>query len=81
MTVLAWRSPEDALDSQSSPAMIGDIVRTGENYHPHYRVIAVAADRAWIRDIQRGSDHVIPLNRCRRIDDRKAHERPGATDE
>ena len=80
MTGLAWRSPEDA-PSHSSRATVGDIVRTGENFHPHYRVIAVSADRAWIRDVQRGTDHVIPISRCQRLDNRDTGERSGEPDE
>ena len=44
------------------------MIRTGHNCHPLYRVIAVTADRAWIRDIQHGTDHVIPIDGCTRID-------------
>ena len=80
MTGLAWRSPEDA-PSHLPHATVGDIVRTGENFHPHYRVIAVSADRAWIRDIQRGTDHVIPISRCRRLDNRDTGEPSGTPDE
>jgi hypothetical protein len=35
--------------------MIGDLVRTGETFHPHDHVIAVTQDRAWIRDTQSGA--------------------------
>ena len=47
---------------------VGDAVSTGENVRPLYRVIAVTEDRAWIRDIQHGTDHVVPVDRCRKID-------------
>jgi hypothetical protein len=46
---------------------VGDAVRTGENFHPHYQVIALTEDRAWIRDTQHGTDHVVPLDRCTRL--------------
>lgn len=46
---------------------VGDLVRTGENYHPHYHVIALSQDRAWVRDSQHGVDHVVPRDRCRRL--------------
>ena len=49
------------------PFQVGDLVRTGENRHPHYQVIAVSADRAWVRDIQYGTDHIVAVARCRRI--------------
>ena len=45
----------------------GDQVRTGENQYPRYRVIATNGDRAWVRDIQYGSDHVVPLEHLHKI--------------
>ena len=50
-----------------SRVQVGDIVRTGENYHPHYRVIAVSEDRAWVRDIQYRTDHIVAIEQCNRI--------------
>ena len=47
----------------------GDTVRTGPNFHPHYTVIAVHGDKAWVRNVQDGRDGVTPLNRCRKIND------------
>ena len=47
----------------------GDVVRTGENLHPHYRVIAMNGDRAWVRDVQYGTDHVVQLEQVHRIED------------
>ena len=68
MNGTAWRSLAD-LRSEPAPAFLaGDVVRTGANFHPHYRLIAVSDDRAWIRDIQSGMDHVVPIDRCRKID-------------
>ena len=65
MNALAWRSPVNLIGG-STPS-VGDVVRTGENYHPHFHVIAVTEDRAWIRDTQHGTDHVVPIDGCRRI--------------
>ncbi len=48
--------------------MVGDLVRTGENYHPHFSVVAVAGDKAWLRNLQSGADQLAMLSRCRRID-------------
>lgn len=67
MNALAWRSPTDLLGETAPRIMVGDAVRSGENLHPHYHVIALTADRAWIRDTQHGTDHVVPLDRCNRI--------------
>lgn len=67
MSALSWNSPADLRGACSEYVSVGDVVRTGENLHPHYHVIALTADRAWIRDTQYGIDHVVPLDRCRRI--------------
>jgi hypothetical protein len=53
----------------SFPIGPGDIIRTGSNSYPYYRVIAISEDRAWIRDVQNGTDHVVPTARCHRITD------------
>lgn len=45
----------------------GDLVRTGENFHPHFTVIAVSGDKAWVRNVQSGVDSLAQLDRCRRI--------------
>ena len=49
------------------PLSVGDIVRTGENRHPHYEIIAVRDGKAWIRNTQYGDDHVVPIAKIRRI--------------
>ena len=66
MSALARRSPTDRL-VETTHIAIGDLVRTGSSSHPHYRVIALTEDRAWIRDTQHGTDHVVPLDRCTRL--------------
>jgi hypothetical protein len=45
----------------------GDLVRTGPNLYPHFEVIAVHGDKAWLRDIATGVDALTPLSRCRRL--------------
>jgi hypothetical protein len=45
----------------------GDLVRTGPNLFPHFEVVAVHADKAWVRNIQNGSDHLALISRCRKI--------------
>jgi len=44
-----------------------DLVRTGANSHPHYRVIAVYGDKAWVRDVSNDLDGLTALSRCRKI--------------
>ena len=62
-----WRTPPDLLGETTSHVAVGDLVRMGENFHPHYRIIALAENRAWIRDSQHGTDHIVPIERCCRI--------------
>ncbi len=45
----------------------GDIVRTGPNLYPHFTVVAVAGDKAWVRNTQNESDSITSLSRCRKI--------------
>lgn len=45
----------------------GDFVRTGPNLYPHYEVIAVSGDKAWLRNLQTAQDGVTLLNRCRKL--------------
>ena len=46
---------------------VGDLVRTGPNLYPHYSVIAVNGDKAWVRNVQSGLDGLTSVNRCRKI--------------
>jgi hypothetical protein len=45
----------------------GDLVRSGPNLFPHFKVIAVNGDKAWVCDVQTGVDHLALLSRCRKI--------------
>jgi len=46
----------------------GDLVRAGPNLFPHFEVVAVHGDKAWVRNVQNGADHLALLSRCRKID-------------
>ena len=50
---------------------VGDIVRTGANLYPHFEVLAVHGDKAWVRNAANGADHLALLSRCRRISARR----------
>lgn len=65
MNAAAWRSPTD-LRGETTPS-VGDLVRTSNNFHPQFQIVALTEDRAWIRDTQHGTDHIVPVDRCRRI--------------
>jgi len=67
MSVSAWRSPADLRGGTAPPIAAGDRIRTGDQFHPHYQVIALSEDRTWVRDLQYGTDHFIPIDRCRNI--------------
>jgi len=51
-------------DEEISP---GDIVRTGPNLFPHFEVLAVHGEKAWVRNISDGADHLALISRCRKI--------------
>jgi hypothetical protein len=53
-----------AYDEEIRP---GDIVRTGTNLFPHFEVLAVHGDKAWVRNVQNGADHLALVIRCRKI--------------
>ncbi len=57
-------SHEREFDEQILP---GDLVRTGANAFPYYKVIAVHGDKAWVRDVQYGTDGLTSLALCRKI--------------
>lgn len=46
---------------------VGDLVRTGSNSFPHYTVVAVSGDKAWVRNVDSGLDGLTSLSRCRKI--------------
>jgi hypothetical protein len=45
----------------------GDLVRMGANHFPHFAVIAVDGDRAWVRNVTSGEDCLARLDRCRKV--------------
>lgn len=46
---------------------VGHVVRTGPNHFPHFEVIAIHGDKAWVRNVVTGADSLTPLSRCRRL--------------
>jgi hypothetical protein len=52
----------------------GDLVRTGPNLHPHFEVVAVHGDKAWVRNLQNGTDHLALVSRCRKINGQPSNE-------
>ena len=66
------RTPGPGEDSGELIA-VGDLVATGRNKHPRYRVIALDADKAWIRGVSQGRDHVVPVSRLRKLPPAEEH--------
>jgi len=46
---------------------VGDLVRTGANLFPHYEILAIHGEKAWVRNVLNGTDHLAQLARCRKI--------------
>jgi len=46
---------------------VGDLVRTGANLFPHFQVVAVHGEKAWVRNVDTGADYLALLSRCRKI--------------
>ena len=56
------------LDERATPApepvKVGDIVKTGPNDYPRFKVIAIDGDRAWLRNVISSDDAVVSLQEC-----------------
>ncbi len=47
--------------------IVGDRVRTGPNLNPHFEVIALSGETAWVRNVATGQDALLPVKRCRKV--------------
>ena len=63
MSAAPWYSPADLRGQGSSSIAPGDLVRTEGGFRPHYQIIALSEDSAWIVDLQSGTNLVIPGGR------------------
>ena len=52
---------------QGAVISTGDLVRTGPELLPHFQVLAVRGDKAWVRDVANGSAHLALVARCRKV--------------
>lgn len=52
---------------EGEQVLVGDQVCTGPNDFPRYEVIALSGDKAWVRNLQNGADHLALAARCRKI--------------
>jgi hypothetical protein len=56
------------LDREHDEAIYpGDMVRMGQNFYPHFEVVAVRGDKVRFRDLTTGVDHLGLTSRCRKI--------------
>jgi hypothetical protein len=46
------------------PVQVGDVVKTGPNDYPRFKVIAIDGERAWLRNVISGDDAVVSLTDC-----------------
>jgi hypothetical protein len=46
---------------------VGDLVRTGANLFPHFEIVFIHGDTAWVRNVESGADYLTQLGRCRKI--------------
>lgn len=54
-------------DNGAEAIVVGDVVRAGPNLFPHFHVVAVSGDMAWVRNVQSGLNALMPLARCRKV--------------
>lgn len=60
------------------PVKVGDIVKTGPNDYPRFKVIAIEGDRAWLRNVISNEDAVVSLQECCwRVDEQQNEQRIG----
>jgi len=67
------------LAEEPDSVRVGDIVKTGPNDYPRFKVIAVDSGRAWLRNIISGDDAVVSLDECcwRVTDEKQPDQRIG----
>lgn len=46
----------------------GDLIRTGPNPYPRYRVVAVSGGKVWVRNMTTSADAVVDCARCALIE-------------
>lgn len=55
---------EGKFTPEPEPVQVGDVVKTGPNDYPRFKVIALDSGRAWLRNVISGEDAVISLEEC-----------------
>ena len=62
MTNVAYGQTADCRDVTEIRS--GDMIRTGSNATPLFRVVAVHEDQVWVRDEHGRGDYIVPKARC-----------------
>ncbi|HEY8572897.1 hypothetical protein [Phenylobacterium sp.] len=56
--------PLDCLPAAGGGVVPGQTVYLGANTGPTYRVVALDGEKAWVRDEQKGAEHIVNIWRC-----------------
>ena len=46
---------------------VNDIVRTGPNSYPRFKIKAICGDKVWVCNVDTGEDAITKLKICRKI--------------
>jgi len=67
------------LTEKPDAVQVGDIVKTGPNDYPRFKVVALDSGRAWLRNVITSDDAVVSLEECcwRVTDEDQPDERIG----
>jgi hypothetical protein len=63
MSAAIWHSPANLRGEATPSIAAGDRIGTGGNFRPHYQVIAISQDKAWVRDLRSGTDPMLGVDR------------------
>ncbi|MGE5501384.1 MAG: hypothetical protein ACM3W4_05610 [Ignavibacteriales bacterium] len=55
---------EERHNGKPERVQVGDIVKTGPNDYPRFKVIALDSGRAWLRNVLTGDDAIVSLEEC-----------------
>lgn len=55
---------EERHNGEPDPVRVGDIVRTGSNDYPRFKVVALDSGRVWLRNVLTGDDAIVSLEEC-----------------
>ena len=62
-----------SIASYEEPVIVGSLVRTGTNFHPHFEVVAISGVTAWVRNVDTKVDGFAPLENCHVLTPKQLH--------